>query len=80
MNKDAFTKIINILDNHNFKKQAEDLESLVLQYYSESKENRKKIGCQIKQMCHPKWIGDLYVEGISQKEWFNLLDRLSRSI
>lgn len=33
---------------------------------------------KVQQMCHVRWLGDLYIPGISQQEWWNLLSKLKR--
>lgn len=80
MNREALARIVDLLNKSDFCEQAKDLGDLGSKYYTSSKEEKHEISRKIKEMCHPKWLGDLYIEGISQKEWFSLLDHLSRSI
>ncbi len=34
---------------------------------------------QIRTRCHVKWLGDLYLAHLSQKEWWSRLEKLSRA-
>lgn len=80
MNKDSLNKIVDLLRQANIIEQADDLETLGVHYYSLPKEKRQEICNKIKQMCHPKWLGDLYIKEVTQKEWFGLLDSLRNSL
>jgi hypothetical protein len=80
MNKEALNEILELLRRNHFNQQADELEVLASQYYSVSKDEKENIAVKIKQICHPKWLGDFFIHGITQKDWFGLLDRLNRSI
>lgn len=80
MNLEAYNKIVEMLKQNNFNNELNMLENLFSQYNSTSKENKPEIGKKIKDMCNPRWLGDLYVKGISLKEWYGLLDKLSKSV
>ncbi|GKW26499.1 hypothetical protein PEC311524_40930 [Pectobacterium carotovorum subsp. carotovorum] len=30
--------------------------------------------------CHPKWLGDYYIEGVTYQEWMNLISRFYCSL
>ncbi|WP_426111650.1 hypothetical protein [Massilia sp. PWRC2] len=34
---------------------------------------------QIEMRCHVKWLGDLYLPQLSQKDWWGMLEKLRRS-
>ena len=80
MNFEAYNKIIEMLKQNNLDTEAKLLEDLFIQYNLNPKENKSQIGKKIKDMCNPKWFGDLYIKGISLKEWYGLLDKLSKSL
>lgn len=80
MNHEALKKILEYMHQNNFDQQANELEVLAAQYYNSTNEQKENVRSKIKQMCHPKWLGDFFIPGITQKEWFRLLDRLSKSV
>ncbi|MEA5115463.1 MAG: hypothetical protein VB050_15715 [Geobacteraceae bacterium] len=80
MNTEAIARILEILTENNLSEEADTLEDLVVNYFSSSKEDKIIIARKIKDMCHPKWLGDLYVKSLSISEWYSLLNKLSKSI
>ena len=41
-------------------------------------DKRKDALKQIEMRCHIKWLGDLYLSHLSQKDWWGKLEKLSR--
>ncbi len=80
MNNDALNRIIELLRANNVTSDADELEKLASKYYSSSLEKKREIAYSIRSMCHPKWLGDIYIKDVSFKEWYALLDRLSKSV
>lgn len=80
MNKDSLNAIVKLLRDNNFDPQAKQLETLASRLYIADEREKERVGEEIRQMCHPRWLGDVFIHGISHQEWYELLDRLNRSI
>lgn len=80
MNAEALNRVVLLLRTNGFNAEADMLEDLAAKYYLPSDNSRKEIANKIKEMCHPKWLGDVYINNLSLKEWYGLLDKLSKSV
>jgi hypothetical protein len=80
VNIDALNRIIELLKANDVFSEAQELEKLASKYYSSAIEEKREIANSIKSMCHPKWLGDIYIKDVSFKEWYALLDKLSKSV
>ncbi|MDE8744543.1 MULTISPECIES: hypothetical protein [Pectobacterium] len=47
---------------------------------SENIEVRKSAIDNLLSRCHPKWLCDYYVEGVTYQEWTSLISRFDRSL
>ncbi len=43
-------------------------------------EERREAIKNLLSCCHPRWLGDYYVEGITYKEWTDLISIFYRSL
>jgi len=75
------TSIASDLCQGGFIKDADELQQLANLALDEAllAETRKGALKQIDMRCHVKWLGDLYVPHLSQKDWWGRLEKLSRS-
>lgn len=80
MNIDVLNRIVELLRTSDLPYEADELQKLAAEYHSSSKDKKLEIANIIKDMCHPKWLGDFYIKDISLKEWYSLLDKLSKSV
>lgn len=78
---DSITKIINDLNQAGFNKDANDLQELATLALDEnlSRDIRKDALKQTDSRCHVKWLGDYYLPHLSQKDWWDSLEKLSKS-
>ncbi|MEM9996675.1 MAG: hypothetical protein AAF809_03150 [Bacteroidota bacterium] len=60
--------VIAVLKSEGFQSCADDLRSA-----ADAGE-----GDRVAQMCHPKWLGDLYIKSKEWPEWWNMLSELRR--
>lgn len=80
MNIDALNRIVELLRTSDLPHEADELEKLAAEYHSSSIEKKRETADRIKNMCHPKWLGDFYIKGVSLREWYSLIDKLSKSV
>jgi hypothetical protein len=80
MNITVLNQIIDLLRNNKFFEEADTLDELSSKYCFATIEHKKEIAQKIKSMCHVKWLGDIYINDITIKEWYGLLDKLSKSV
>jgi len=80
VNIDVLNRIVELLKKSDFPHEADDLQKLAAEYHSCSEEKKIEAANRLKEMCHPKWLGDFYIKDITLKEWYGLLDKLSKSV
>ena len=75
------TSIASDLCQGGFIKDADELQQLANLALDEAllAETRKNALKQIDMRCHVKWLGDLYLPHLSQKDWWGRLEKLGRS-
>ena len=64
----AAKPVLDVLEAEGFYDRARDLRLLV----STGAVNR------VADMCHPKWLGDLYVKSVDVPVWWDMLETLKR--
>jgi hypothetical protein len=78
---ELITSIVSDLHHGGFIKDADELQHLANLASDQTlladtrKGSFKKIGMR----CHVKWLGDLYLPHLSQKDWWGKLEKLGRS-
>jgi hypothetical protein len=78
---DLVTSIASDLHQAGFTKDADELQHLAnlgLDQYLLA-DTRKDALKQIEMHCHVKWLGDFYLPHLSQKDWWERLEKLDRS-
>ncbi|MGJ7915272.1 hypothetical protein ACI48D_07305 [Massilia sp. LXY-6] len=75
------TSIISDLRQGGFVKDADELQHLANLALDQTllADTRKDALKKIEMRCHVKWLGDLYLPHLSQKEWWGKLEKLGRS-
>jgi len=75
------TTIVSDLRQEGFIKDADELQHLANFALDQTllAETRKDALKQIDMRCHMKWLGDLYLPNLSQKDWWGRLEKLGRS-
>ena len=78
---DLINKIISDLNQAGFNKDANDLQELANLALDKnlSTDIRKDALKKIDSRCHVKWLGDYYLPHLSQNDWWDSLERLSKS-
>jgi hypothetical protein len=75
---DPLHEVIEILQQHGFSEEANDLALQVSKLTSPNLADREEAGRAISDRCQPRWLGDLYLEGLSLQQWWGLLERSAR--
>ncbi len=78
---ELITSIVADLRQGGFIKDADELEHLANLALDQTllADTRKDALKQIEMRCHVKWLGDLYLPHLSQKDWWGRLEKLGRS-
>jgi len=78
---ELITSIISDLHQGGFIKDADDLQHLANLALDQTMlaDTRKDAFKKIGMRCHVKWLGDLYLPHLSQKDWWGKLEKLGRS-
>jgi hypothetical protein len=71
-------EVIEALSAHKFVEAARDFESQVAKLADPDAATRAEAVRAIGDRCQPRWLGDLYVEGLSLQNWWGLLEEASR--
>ncbi|WP_233959404.1 hypothetical protein [Pectobacterium versatile] len=69
-----------ILSSH--QKEALEIDGLLKKIFNEINDpvERKTVIDNLLLRCHPKWLGDYYVDGVTYQEWTNLISSFERSL
>jgi hypothetical protein len=73
--KEYSEKICDLLIRSSYQDEANEIDLLVkevLNFKKNDSERRSAIDSLISR-CHPKWLGDYYINGVSYKEWTDLI-------
>ncbi len=73
--RNPLLELIALLRQAGFAAPADDLEGLVRRLESDDVEERAAAARAILERCHPRWLGDLYVPGITHQQWWGLFGR-----
>ena len=78
---ELITTIVSELNQGGFINDAGDLQRLANLASDQTLlvETRNDALKQIEMRCHVKWLGDLYLPQLSQKDWWGMLEKLRRS-
>lgn len=78
---DLINSIVSELNQGGFINDAGDLRRLANLASDQTllAEARNDAFKQIEMRCHVKWLGDLYLPQLSQKDWWGMLEKLRRS-
>lgn len=72
--------VLELLESHGFSDERDRLARQLLSLESTEPQVRAAAQREIVSMCHPRWLGDLYIEGLSLTEWSRKLDMLSKAV
>ncbi|HET9956093.1 MAG TPA: hypothetical protein VFQ61_16415 [Polyangiaceae bacterium] len=72
--------VLDLLRDHGFFDDAARLERALSSLDSGAPQVRAAAQREILNMCHPRWLGDLYIEGLSLTDWSGKLDALSNAV
>lgn len=72
---------VSDLNQGNFVSDAVELQRLAILALDQNllSDDRKDALKQIARRCHVKWLGDLYLPHLSQKDWRGRLEKLRKS-
>jgi len=74
-------KVISILNKNLFHDQANKLKNNIECIISTNNDEKRKSSIElVNNMCNIRWLGDLYIKNVSQTEWYDLLDKLSKYV
>lgn len=78
---ELIASIISDLQQGGFIKNADELQCLANLAFDDTllAGTRTDALKQIEMRCHVKWLGDLYLPHMSQKDWWRRLEKLGRS-
>lgn len=78
---DLITSIASDLQQERFIKEADELQHLATVALDQTllSNIRKDALKEIEMRCHVKWLGDIYLSHLSQKDWWGRLEKLGRS-
>lgn len=78
---ELITGIVGGLHRGGFIKDADELQHLADLALDQTllANTRKDALRQIEMRCHVKWLGDFYLPHLSQKDWWERLEKLGRS-
>jgi len=68
-------QVVDLLRSHGFDQASEDFQLQVDRLSSGEKDERIAAADAIEQRAHPRWLGDLYIDGLKLQEWWGLLER-----
>lgn len=73
--KECSEKLCFLLTQSAYVDEANEIDNLVSKILSSNTEsNDRKLAINsLISRCHPKWLGDYYIEGITYKEWTDLI-------
>ncbi|MEF9678768.1 hypothetical protein ABRQ00_21160 [Pectobacterium aroidearum] len=79
---DIAKEICGYLTSASIHDEVTEIEGFIKVIFDENEniEVRKSAIDNLLLRCHPKWLGDYYVEGVTYQEWTNLISRLDRSL
>lgn len=72
--------VLELLERHGFSAERDRLARELSSLESADPQVRAAAQREIISMCHPRWLGDLYIEGLSLTEWSRKLDMLSKAV
>lgn len=72
-NANPLQRVVDLLAGHGFGKAADDLRSEMQKLSSADPSERLHAVEAIDHMSNPRWLGDLYVEGLTLSSWWGLL-------
>jgi hypothetical protein len=77
---DLITSIVSDLHQGGFIKDADELRLLANLASDQNllADTRKDALKKIEMRCHVKWLGDLYLPHLSQKDWWGKLEKLGK--
>ena len=77
---ELITSIVSDLHQEGFIKDADELQHLAKLALDQTLLNytRKDSLKKIEMRCHVKWLGDFYLNHLSQKDWWGRLEKLGR--
>ncbi|MEQ9904268.1 hypothetical protein [Pectobacterium aroidearum] len=80
--KEIGNKICDHLILSSHQKEALEIDGLLKKIFNETNDpiEKKTVIDNLLLRCHPKWLGDYYVEGVTYQDWTNLISRFDRSI
>lgn len=71
-------EVIDILGSLDFVDASRDFENHVVKLADPDASVRAQAARAIEQRCQPRWLGDLYIPGVSLQGWWGLLERASQ--
>lgn len=72
--------VVRLLASAGFRSQADELRDLLTKARSPDATERASACAAIQQRCHPRWLGDLFIPGLSLQEWWTALEHLAKSV
>ncbi len=79
-NQSVASEVIEALRSHGFNDEAEALEQQVSNLSSSNEQERLKARNTIVSMAHPRWLGDLYLDRVTLKDWWSMLEAMAQRV
>ncbi len=77
--KSPADEVLELLRAHGFSAEAADLQDELDKLRTGLPLERAEARRAIQQRVHPRWLGDLYLPGLSVNQWWQLLEHLGRA-
>jgi hypothetical protein len=77
--EDPLQEVIDRLLAHGFSQAAQDFQRHVAKLASSSSDERSAAADAIEQRSNPRWLGDLYLEGMTLQDWWGLLEKAAKA-
>lgn len=75
-------KISDILASSSYLDEANDIKDLMIKVLTLNKNDPLRIVAidNLISRCHPKWLGDYYVNNVTHKEWTDLITEFKNKL
>ncbi|MFE8100742.1 hypothetical protein RBA63_13135 [Brenneria goodwinii] len=80
--KECPETICDLLMRSSYQDEANEINSLVNKVLNLSKNDSERTLAieSLISRCHPKWLGDYYINGVSHKEWTDLVTEFRKKL
>ncbi|KGT94594.1 hypothetical protein NG99_08245 [Erwinia typographi] len=75
-------KICNMLTASSYFDEANDIKKLMIKVLTLNRNDSDRVNAidSLISRCHPKWLGDYYINNITYKEWTDLITQFKNKL